>query len=977
MFKLKRSALIATAIVVFISMVLSVTPAQAAAFVVESTADTGGTPASCGVGDGCTLRQAINLANSNGEADTIAFSVSGTITLGDILLINTNITIDGSGQSVTVSGGGSVGMLLFVYGSGDLSIDNLTIANGYVGGGGDGGGIYNRATITSIANTTFSGNRSATGGGGAIYNEGTITTIANTTFSGNRSYAGGGIYNFSGSIGSIDNCTFSGNSSDYVGGAIENNQGTIDTIANSTFSGNTADTDGGVIENYNNSAITTIDNVSFSTNTATDDGGVIFNSNTSTITTIENSTFTDNTASTFDGGAIRNGGTINTIDNSSFSINDATDEGGGIYNSGIIGAITNSTFSGNTAVEGGGINNAVSTSAITTIDNVTFSTNMATVSGGGIYVNGVISIITNSIFSDNTATDSGGGIFNNFGTITSIENSIFSVNSAMNRGGGIYNNETIDTITTSTFSNNTASSLGGGIFNRDTISAITRSTVSGNSANNGGGIYTEGTITVIANSTVSGNTSNDHGGGIYNADTITAIENSTITDNTVGLSARIGGIYNIGASIGTIANTIVAGNERNCSGNAPGTSTNNLTDSTGTCAWGWPTTFLPGTYLGSLADNGGPTQTHALLYTTPANPAIDTGDAATCSAVGNVDQRGVTRPQGWGGCDIGAFEFYSLVTIPAVALLDGSPVAEGASISGDIDILVVTFSQAVYDIAGGSDGSDVTNTGNYLLMRDGTTPIPINFVSYSNDGGTFQAHILVNNSEPLTVGTYTLTVNGETSIRNNDGIRIAGDGATPGTNFVLNFSITGTGGGGGGGGGGVSAGAALPATGFARGMITELPVQPPEKAYTSSDLWMEIPKLGVETDIVGVPTVDGEWDVSWLGNNVGWLEGTAFPTHAGNTGITAHVWDANNNPGPFLNLKQLNHGDAVKIHAWGYVYTYEVRYNYRVRPDNAHVMQHEEYDWITLLTCESYNASMDTYRYRRVVRAVLVDVSSE
>ncbi len=58
--------------------------------------------------------------------------------------------------------------------------------------------------------------------------------------------------------------------------------------------------------------------------------------------------------------------------------------------------------------------------------------------------------------------------------------------------------------------------------------------------------------------------------------------------------------------------------------------------------------------LGALASNGGFTQTRALL---PGSSAIDAGDNGTCSssAVSNLDQRGITRPQG-AACDIGAFE---------------------------------------------------------------------------------------------------------------------------------------------------------------------------------------------------------------------------------------------------------------------------------------------------------------------------------
>jgi hypothetical protein len=54
--------------------------------------------------------------------------------------------------------------------------------------------------------------------------------------------------------------------------------------------------------------------------------------------------------------------------------------------------------------------------------------------------------------------------------------------------------------------------------------------------------------------------------------------------------------------------------------------------------------------LDPLADNGGPTLTHALLA---GSPAIDAADAAVCPA---TDQRGVARPQG-SACDVGSFEF--------------------------------------------------------------------------------------------------------------------------------------------------------------------------------------------------------------------------------------------------------------------------------------------------------------------------------
>ncbi|KAA3644927.1 MAG: sortase [Chloroflexi bacterium] len=167
----------------------------------------------------------------------------------------------------------------------------------------------------------------------------------------------------------------------------------------------------------------------------------------------------------------------------------------------------------------------------------------------------------------------------------------------------------------------------------------------------------------------------------------------------------------------------------------------------------------------------------------------------------------------------------------------------------------------------------------------------------------------------------------------------------------------------------------LPATGFAPNVVTELEPQPAEKAYTAlGDLWLEIPKLGVEMPIVGVPMTGDGWDVTWLGDQAGYLDGTAFPTWAGNTAITGHVWDANNQAGPFAELNKLQSGDRFYIHAYGSVYTYEVRSYKYVRPTDLSVLPHEDYDWVTLLTCNAFDETRDGYTYRLAVRAVLLSV---
>jgi uncharacterized repeat protein (TIGR01451 family) len=73
----------------------------------------------------------------------------------------------------------------------------------------------------------------------------------------------------------------------------------------------------------------------------------------------------------------------------------------------------------------------------------------------------------------------------------------------------------------------------------------------------------------------------------------------------------------------------------------------------------------------------------------------------------------------------------------------------------------------------------------------------------------------------------------------------------------------------------------LPDTGFAKDSQTVLPIQPSDLAYASTDVMLEVPGLGVKIPIVGVPKKNGTWNVSWLGNQAGWLEGSAFPSWSG------------------------------------------------------------------------------------------------
>ena len=105
------------------------------------------------------------------------------------------------------------------------------------------------------------------------------------------------------------------------------------------------------------------------------------------------------------------------------------------------------------------------------------------------------------------------------------------------------------------------------------------------------------------------------------------------------------------------------------------------------------------------------------------------------------------------------------------------------------------------------------------------------------------------------------------------------------------------------------------------------------------------------------------------------MNGTAYPTHPGNSVLTAHVYDAFGKPGPFVGLNGLWWDSKVIIHINGVKYTYMVRQVKQVKPDAvSSLIKHEELPWLTLVTCRGYDEASNSYAYRVVVRAVLASV---
>jgi hypothetical protein len=247
-------------------------------------------------------------------------------------------------------------------------------------------------------------------------------------------------------------------------------------------------------------------------------------------------------------------------------------------------------------------------------------------------------------------------------------------------GGGIFVQSGILLLENSAVVNNATTSSGGGIATQGAVAA-SGVTVSSNRAISGGGIaIAEGDSAALLNSTVSGNIADTgrltRGGGVLVIGSL-SLENVTVAGNEVrvnGVPAADGGggVYqSSGQTPGTVTmlDTVVAGNAgRGCDA-ASATllaafGGNHNLDDDGTCGFS-EVGDRPGVnpLLGPLANNGGPTDTHALGA---GSPAINTGDGNNCRP---SDQRGFARPAG--SCDMGAFEYFPPTEQPGPPPEDG------------------------------------------------------------------------------------------------------------------------------------------------------------------------------------------------------------------------------------------------------------------------------------------------------------------
>jgi predicted outer membrane repeat protein len=330
-------------------------------------------------------------------------------------------------------------------------------------------------------------------------------------------------------------------------------------------------------------------------------------------------------------------GTVNISDLTIKQGNPGNANGGGLqnFNAGTVN-VTNCLFQGNVASNGGGISGRAGTLNVT---NCTFTGNTAT-NGGGIYNDGGILNVTNCTFTGNRAGSDGGGIANDHYRSASVSNSTFIGNSA-NEG-------------------DPSASGGGAICNGDHnhsfggFMTIINTTITGNSALRCGGVSTAGGAAAgeltVTNSTIVGNSSfySDSAGGISKDGEggPVKIKNTIVALNT-GSAGR--DVYGAFASSGF---NLIGKIDGSTGFTAP-------TDQTGTIAAPLDPKIDPT----GLRDNGGPTDTIALLT---GSPAIDKGTSNGLTGTLINDQRGVgysriinksvANASGGDGTDIGAFE---------------------------------------------------------------------------------------------------------------------------------------------------------------------------------------------------------------------------------------------------------------------------------------------------------------------------------
>jgi hypothetical protein len=614
----------------------------------------------CGVG---TLRQALVDAAPN---DSVRFRMVPdsviTLTSGEIA-VHRPVVLAGPADApgVTISGN-DVSRVLHVFG-GPLTLIHLTISHGSTTGPGAGALVETGGAMNLIASLVTANNSGNSGGG--LANNGTL--VLNTcTVTDNNANSGAGLYNYAGSA-TLLNCTFAYNYAYQQGGGVYSyNVGGTSTTLKSTILG------------YNGSSIG-----------ASDARGVFSSSGYNLIEAAESSIGLTNgvnhdqvgsTASVIDprlGIALAaNGGPTRTL--SLYPCSPAVDQG-----------LSNGTFSNDQRDlarivddpvipnAGGGDGSDIGAYELKAIpptlvmnlnDSGAGSLRQAVLGANCGRTIGFVDGLSGAIHLTSGELQVGIPMFivgpratsiqidgNNAGRVFHIIaggalslSNLTIQHGSINGPGAAAFVETGGALTMDDclIADNVAPNSGGGIALNGTLVAR-NCTFENNSGASGGALYNYAGTATLTNCTVAANSATSAGGGLYNypvAGTITTLASTLVASNTSPSGPDLKGAFQ------TSGYNLIGKMDANASG--PSNGANH--DQVGTISPG----INP--QLGSIASNGGPTKTVALLA---GSPAIDKGRTFGFGGPANYDQRGAARiyddptiTNGLDGCDVGAYE---------------------------------------------------------------------------------------------------------------------------------------------------------------------------------------------------------------------------------------------------------------------------------------------------------------------------------
>ena len=468
------------------------------------------------------------------------------------------------------------------------------------------------------------------------------------------------------------------------------------------------------------------------------------------------------TATGEEGGAVRSqsGGTL-AISDSTLSGNSTAGNGGGSATGFLDGARGGAIYS-----QFGGI--SISRS------NITGNSTEGKYSGGGAVYSyrGSITISQSVVTGNSTGayTSPGGAVATDGGLIKIIESRISgnSTRGEFSGGGAVYSYDGGITISQSTLSQNStrgAQASGGAVFSEIGTITVSQSTLSGNSTGGseagGGAIHSYGGTVTVSQSTVTQNTASATGGGIDVSGLPSMSNRFSITNSIVAGNNDSGlgpDVYRRLAAFPLfVTNSLIGRNN----GTALNATVVNTPDANGNFVGGNTVATRIDPQLGSLADNGGRTQTHALL---PGSLAFNRGStslAVDLTQSGNpvltYDQRGPAFFRVLSGrVDMGAYES---------RILDGSAGA---------DTFVLNYSgtatNGTVTVTASFNGAPITSVGTFPMQ----SPLTINGL-----GGTDSIRVIgTAAADTLSISSTSLIINGSTlylqSIENRTLVGLAG-----------------------------------------------------------------------------------------------------------------------------------------------------------------------------------------------------------